>query len=318
MSSRKAVDCVTAGPAQSAAEPAGAGPIDTQDIAGRAAADLGLSTPVPAGSGLEFVVYRAQSRRYGDVALRVPRQRWYRYAGREPFSAAQALEQERVICAHLHPFGLPVAEPLTLHRPAATPVLVSRFLTGDRQGAGAYQTGRLLARLHQAPPPRGLQPLDHDGRPIEVALAQRVATRWALLTGLPALPPLARLVDLLAPLARDARLLHLDIRACNLVSSGESVTGLFDWGCAMIGHPALELARVAENAPLPENELDMDALLAGYSDVAPLPVVDPAVDALLRLDGVTMLSVVFSTIAPDPERRALYAERARALAAVVV
>jgi Ser/Thr protein kinase RdoA (MazF antagonist) len=172
--------------------------------------------------------------------------------------------------------------------------------------------------LHQVPQLPGLLPIDQDGQPVEIALARRVTTRWGLLTGLPALPPFARLVELLAPLARDARLLHLDIRACNLVSTGESISGLFDWGCAMIGHPALELARVAENAPLPENEVDMDALLAGYRDVAPLPVVDPAVDALLRLDGVTMLSVVFSTHAPDPERRALYVERARTLAAVLV
>ncbi|MEK8104313.1 phosphotransferase [Micromonospora sp. M12] len=123
--------------------------------------------------------------------------------------------------------------------------------------------------MHQASPPPGVLPVDHDGQPIEVALARRVATRWGLLTDLPALPPLTRLVELLAPLAGDARLLHLDIRACNLVSSGESISGLFDWGCAMVGHPSLELARVAENAPLPENELDMDALLAGYREVAP-------------------------------------------------
>jgi Ser/Thr protein kinase RdoA (MazF antagonist) len=288
--------------------------LDTEDAAARTAVELGLTPPVPAGSGLEFAVYRAHSREHGDVALRVPRRRWYHYAGREPFSAEQAQEQERAICAHLYPLGLPVAEPLALHRSSTTPVLVSRYLTGDRPGAGAHQTGRLLARLHQAPPPVGLKPIDHDGRPIEAALAQRVANRWALLTGLPPLPPLPRLVELLAPLARDARLLHLDIRACNLVSSGGSISGLFDWGCAMIGHPALELARVAENAPLPENDLDMDALLAGYREVAPLPVVDPAVDVLLRLDGVTMLSVVF---AAHPERYTLFADRARALAAVL-
>jgi aminoglycoside phosphotransferase (APT) family kinase protein len=167
-------------------------------------------------------------------------------------------------------------------------------------------------------PPPDLLPIDHDRQPIDVALARRATTRWALLTSvvpdLPPLPPFGRLVDLLAPVKADLRLLHLDIRACNLVSTGEDISGLFDWGCAMIGHPALELARAAENAPLPENGLDIDALLAGYG---PPPVIDSTVDALLRLDGVTMLSVVFSTHAPDPDRKAMYVERARTLAEVL-
>jgi aminoglycoside phosphotransferase (APT) family kinase protein len=294
---------------------------EPEEVAARMATALGLTVPVPAGSGLEFAVYRAHSREYGDVALRVPRRHLYHYAGREPFTAWRALQQERAICAYLHPLGFPVAKPLLIYRTAQTPVLVSRFLPGDRVGAGAEQVGALLARLHQVAPPAGLVPIDHDGAAIDVALARRVTTRWGLLTqvvpDLPPFPPVERLVALLAPLARHPRLLHLDIRACNLASSGDRLTGLFDWGCAMVGHPALELARVAENALLPENELDLDALLAGYRRHAPLPVVDPRVDAVLRLDGVTMLSVVFSSHAPDPGRKAMYVQRARNLAEVL-
>nr|WP_240942479.1 aminoglycoside phosphotransferase family protein [Planosporangium thailandense] len=280
-----------------------------------------MTSPVPAGSGLEFVVFRAWSRDLGEVALRVPRLHQYAYAGREPFSARRALEQEHLLCAHLHPLGLPVAEPLALVDTAAAPVLVSRFLRSDRTGARPEQVGRLLARLHQVPPPTGIVPIDHDGFPFDVAIARRVSTRWAWLgevtPDLPPLPALPRLIELLAPLAERPRLLHLDIRACNLISTEEEVSGLFDWGCAMLGHPALELARAAENAPLPENEVDIEPLLAGYRREAPVPRVDPRVDTVLRLDGVTMLSVVFAMHAPDPQRRAVLLDRTRTLAAAL-
>ncbi|MCX4692894.1 phosphotransferase family protein [Streptomyces sp. NBC_01408] len=303
------------GPAASGGED----PLPVEEIAARAARQLGLGTPVPAGTGFEFAVFRGSSRELGDVALRVPRQEVIRYGGRDPYYTRDALEQERVIAAHLHARGLPVPEPIALVNTPLAPVLASRFLPGAGVAAGPEQIGELMARLHLQPPPPGLRPLDHDGWPIDVGVARRVSTRWAWLAGLvpdlPELPGLDRLVPLLAPLAGVRRLLHLDMRAPNMAGSDGEVAGLFDWGCAMIGHPALELARVRENDTLPENDLDIEALLAGYRRHAPEPVLPPAVDALLRLDGVTMLCVVFGGgEEPDRERLALLVERAKALA----
>ncbi|WP_405358955.1 phosphotransferase [Kitasatospora sp. NBC_00085] len=289
-----------------------------EEIAAEAAHRLGLSGPQPVGEGLEFVVFRAQSREAGEVALRVPRLPVSHYTGRPPYTTRQALEQERIIAAHLHARGLPVAEPLAVVPTATAPVLASRFLPGAGTVPASDRIGALLARLHQETPPPGIRPLDHDGWPIDVNIARRVTARWTWLAervaDLPELPPLERMLELLEPIAEQSRLLHLDVRGSNMAAVGDEVGGLFDWGCAMIGHPALELARVAENAELPENGLDIEALLAGYRKVAPLPEVDSAVEAVLRLDGVTMLCVVFGTGDVDHERLAMLVERARTLA----
>ncbi|MFD7505035.1 phosphotransferase [Streptomyces sp. NPDC059850] len=301
------------------AGPGGEDPLPVEEIAARAARLLGLGTPVPAGEGFEFAVFRAHGREHGDVALRVPRKEVIRYGGRDPFFTRDALEQERVIAAHLHARGMPVPQPLALVETDLAPVLASRFVPGAGTAPAPDRLGELMARLHQHPAPPRIRPMDHDGWPIDVGVARRVATRWAwlagLVPGLPPIPGLDRLIPLLAPLAARPRLLHLDLRPCNMAASRGEPTGLFDWGCAMIGHPALELARLRENNTLPENDLDIDAFLAGYRRIAPEPRLSPVVDALLRLDGVTMLCVVFGSGAdPDQKRMALLVERAEALA----
>lgn len=268
--------------------------------------ELGLTDVAPAGSGLEFTVFRAWDPRRGEVAVRVPRYRTYRFPGRLPFSARRALDQERAICAHLHSLGFPVAEPLLQLETASGPVLVSRFLASERHGADSERIGVLLARLHLAAAP-AIAPLDHDGHPVAEAMARRLCLRWTRLRDfLPELPPpdpMEHLARRLAPVAENPSLVHLDIRSCNLMSAGEEIVGLVDWSCAMLGHPAIELARSAEYSRLPENGIDFAALLAGYRSTAPLPALDGRVEALVRLDTVAMLGVIFFAYAPDPTRQ---------------
>ena len=267
---------------------------------------LGLTDVAPGGAGLEFIVFRAWDATRGEVAIRVPRYRTYRFPGRVPFSARRALEQEEAICAHLHSLGFPVAEPLLQFETVSGPVMVSRFLASERHGADSERVGGLLARLHQAPAPR-IAPLDHDGYPVAEALARRLCRRWAQLRDfIPELPPPAPIEDVtlqLAPVADTPSLVHLDIRACNLLSAHNEIVGLVDWSCAMLGHPAMELARSAEYSQLPENGIDFPALVAGYRSTAQLPKLDSQVEALVRLDTVVTLGVIFFAYAPDPTRQ---------------
>lgn len=281
--------------------------VDTRAIAAQVAQQIGASCPpVEAGNGLEFTVYRAQDPRHGDVALRVPRYRTYRFPGRIPFSARQALTQERVLCSHLHAAGIPVAQPLRLVSAEDVPVLVSRFLTSERHGADSTQIGELLARLHQVPPPRWL-PLDHDGYPVAEAMARRLSRRWNQLrhhlADLPAAPSLPEIIAGLSEVAESPALVHLDIRACNLLSSGDRIVGLVDWSCALLAHPAVELARSQEYAQLSENGLEWQALVDGYRRIVPSPTLSRGTEALVRLDTVVMLGVIFYAYAPDPERQ---------------
>ncbi|WP_165521753.1 phosphotransferase family protein [Micromonospora zingiberis] len=274
---------------------------------------LQLTDLAPAGSGLEFVVHRAVSSEHGLVAVRVPRYRAYRFPGRKPFTAERSLGQEQLICGHLYAMGFPVAEPLAMVQTAAGPVLVSGFLPSDRDGAESVQIGELLARLHEAPLPPGLDPLDHDGYPVAEAVARRLRRRWSqMIEHLPALPPAPTLdaaIAALEPISGSPALLHLDIRACNLLSADDRITGWVDWTCAMVGHPGMELARLSEYAQLPENGLCEVEVRDGYQRVAPLPELDPALEALVRLDTVLMLGVIFFAYAPDATRQTWVGDR---------
>lgn len=282
---------------------------------------LGLNGLELVGDGLESCVFRAHGAGLGDVVVRVPRYTHYRLPQREPFSALTNLNQEYVICRELHRAGFPVAEPLSLVADLPVPVLVSRFVQAQGHGAPPDLIGRMLARLHTLPLPP-ITPLDHDGTDLVVAMSNRLFHRWRrlheLIEDLPSPPPLMLVRKLLQPAGTPhVRLLHLDVRACNILSANGRVAALVDWSCAMFGHPAAELARVQENAQLPENGLDPEGIFAGYMSEADLPRVSPTLDALLRLDAVVMLASLFLEYVPDEERAAWATARARELAAQV-
>ena len=66
-------------------------------------------------------------------------------------------------------------------------------------------------------------------------------------------------------------LIHLDVRAPNLLVRDGTIRALIDWTNSMIGDPALELARIEHYAPHPENGIDLPELLRGSPAAAPGP-----------------------------------------------
>lgn len=128
---------------------------------------------------------------------------------------------------------------------------------------------------------------------------------WHPQAGLPALPSQERLAQVVSGRPGDS-LLHLDVRAANLRCVDGSVLAMLDWSNALVGDPALELARLTEFAALPENGLDLDAILAGYG---PAPATAHPSFQVYRLDAAVMLAVVFLFEAPDPGRGADAVER---------
>jgi aminoglycoside phosphotransferase (APT) family kinase protein len=89
------------------------------------------------------------------------------------------------------------------------------------------------------------------------------------------------------------RLLHMDARPANLLTHKGHILGLVDWSNALIGDPALELARIAECGYLtPE-------FLQGYGVADPFAHLPKAVEVLYRLDTAIMLGVVFLSEAPN-------------------
>lgn len=260
------------------------------------------------GNGLEFVVFRASHPVEGAVVLRVPVGARFQSNANDPdVDTRRLLRWEHEVAGYLTGHGIAVAEPLELVL-GEPDVLMSRYIPDDGTAFDPVELGTLLARLHRLPPPP-VQPVASEGCATEDLVPRRIVRRWQEVAEVvPGLPPCLPLERLRAQLVRSPRsLLHLDVRAANLRCVDGSVRALLDWSNALAGDPALELARLAEFARLPENGIDFKGVLHGYGEAPHLG--DPAF-AVYRLDAAVMLAVVFLCEAPEEALGAEWAGRA--------
>jgi aminoglycoside phosphotransferase (APT) family kinase protein len=100
----------------------------------------------------------------------------------------------------------------------------------------------------------------------------------------------------------------MDARRANIRVVRGEIRAILDWSNALLGDPALDLARAAESgARNPEFD-------AGYGEL-PRPPVE--LDTVYRLDTAVMLAVVFLSEAPDPAAARRQVERVQELLAVL-
>jgi hypothetical protein len=268
----------------------------------------GLRDLEPLAAGLEFSTFRAVGPGGDPVVVRVPLGGRYQSNANDPHVDTRALlVWEDRVTRYLAGNGIPVAGPvrLVLGEPDA---LISRYVPDDGGDADPVGLGALLARLHRLPPPPDA-PVAAGGLPLPRLLPNRIGRRWhelaLLVPDLPPRPSPARLAALLAG-RPGGSLLHMDVRAANLRTVGGTVLALLDWSNALVGDPALELARLTEFARLPDNGLDVTGVLAGYG---PAPDPDDPAFLVYRLDAAVMLAVVFVSETPDPVRGPQAVER---------
>jgi aminoglycoside phosphotransferase (APT) family kinase protein len=278
--------------------------------------DLVPASIEPLATGIEFHVYRATSRSHGTVVLRFPNQAFFGIPGVR-VSARDVLEQEARITAHLAPRGFPVAAPIRLiSTDPGTCGLVSRFIASDGSSPDWRAFGRCLARLHAEPPPE-FSPVDQEGLPVGLALGRRLMEHYDQLReeqpGLPPLPPARTIEAALAEPPDSPRLLHMDVRVQNLLCCGGELHGWLDWSAALLGEPALELARLSEFARIEENGIDEPSVLAGYAECGELPSPDERREVLYRLDAAAMLAWVFRHVAPNRDLESSTVARVRDL-----
>jgi aminoglycoside phosphotransferase (APT) family kinase protein len=276
------------------------------------------------GHGLDARVYRAESASLGPVAVRVPHARWLNSGNETQLDTRLQLRQDFDLSRHLRVHGLPVPEVFMLHTsgPGAD-FTVAQFVESDDSELPEVEFGRLIRAIHQVPaPPLGLVCMESLDDADQV-LAERIGDRLKNLAAVTGLGPGsagggAGFPDIRAALAADRgeglprRLLHMDLRPENILVRSGRPAAILDWSNALIGDPALDLARTAEYGSL------TPAALAGYGNPGAFTMtpVTPR-QAVYRLDTAVMLSHVFLDGAPDQARARHYIERTRSLCRVV-
>jgi aminoglycoside phosphotransferase (APT) family kinase protein len=192
---------------------------------------------------------------------------------------------------------------------------IAQYVESDDSELADREFGRLIRAIHEIPAPEldlvGME--SHEDA--DQLLAERIGDRLKNLAAVTDLGACFPDIGALLAADRDAvlprRLLHMDLRPENiLVRSGRPVAVL-DWSNALVGDPALDLARAAEYGSL------TPAALAGYGDpgafaMAPLASLSPR-QAVYRLDTAVMLSHVFRGDAPDEAKARHYVERTKNL-----
>ena len=267
-----------------------------------------------AGAGLNFLVCRAETDRFGTVALRTP---WVTTLVNDTdgvLDARRLLRQEATLTDYVRAHDIPAPAIHALHlSEAGGDFLASDFVVGDGSAPDPRAFGALLRAIHTLPPP-DFPLIEGGSTPPHERIAARLSERTAALARLTgetfALPPPATLAALLAPRATERALLHMDARPANLFTRRGAIVAIVDWGNALVGDPALEMARIAESGDLDE------AFLVGYGG-DPLGALPPAIACLYRLDTVVMLALVFLAEAPDPQAAGAMLARTRTLLAIL-
>lgn len=271
--------------------------------------EWGVAEIRPAGAGLEFFVFRADSSALGPLAIKVPRVRWISNANDARLDARDLLRQETVIASHLRKYGIPVPEVYDLCLDD-TDVLVSQFVAGDGGPPRPRAFGQLIRRIHEASPPE-MRPVAQVRDTVEVTVAGLITERARAIESLAdvtlLLPAAVQMCEVIGRVGGDKRLLHLDARHDNILARQGDILAIIDWSNALIGPPALELARIAEYGHLDRDFLD------GYGVANVFEKIPTAAEVVFRLYTATMLALVFLSEAPNAERAGPAVSRVEAL-----
>ena len=217
------------------------------------------------------------------------------------------LRQEAALASHTRTFGVPVPKVYALIvKDDGLDFLVSEYIAHDGTAYDSRRLGELVRLIHSCPPPDiGL--VAQTDASVEETIALRLDRRLRVVevtSGRRLSPPsLDEFRTILRGLCDRRSVLHMDLRADNILTRGGKIVGVVDWDNALFGHPALELARMAEYGVLSVDFLD------GYGGLDWETELPRSLNLLLRLDAAAMLAVVFLSEVSDPGRAEVAVER---------
>lgn len=292
---------------------------DLRRLASLAARRRGAGEVRTAGRGTEFAFFVADN----GEGYRVPRADLSDRVNDPDVSAYHLQRKEQVFTTWAAEHNLPAAEVRELLEIKGTPVLVVTVVEDDGSELAGRAFGRVLARMHQTPPPTSSTQresptgnVQHE-RDLADTIAARLTRRHAALTkyGLKHLPAPHHLAETIRAETGPDVVNHLDLRRQNVRCQDGEVKALFDWSNALLAPVELELARLTEYAEIAENGLELHELIAGYREAGGIVADHTDAWRLLRLDAAVMLANLFDSVAPNPRLRDLFLERSAALIA---
>ncbi len=261
-------------------------------------------------SGNECFIFRAELLG-GPVVIKVPKDRIFSNVNDAHIDSGVLLDNEFQLTRHVKEQGIrQVAEIKQILEVAGFSALVMDYIPSDDSKPNQYRLGQLLARIHMIDP-SGFTLSAQESSDTADLVAGRLARRWLeldkLVDNLPELLSEAELLSGLEETRGVKQLLHMDFREANFRMQNGEVAAVIDWGNALVGHPALELARVAETGET------SDEFPRGYASIRPLPKITSVAETIFRLDTATMLALVFLSEDPDPELASRFMKRVRDL-----
>ena len=280
--------------------------------------DLDVGPMTQIGEGLDFVVYRASSNGVGSLAIRVAKARHLSTEIDPATDARQLLVQEKTIMETMAAHGVPVPQVRELYIDSGDcDFLISDYIDNDGSEPGREKFGALLRAIHDVPPPP-IDPVMQTEPTLAATLARRISRRAHLIEGEHdvtfALPTEDELREVAAWQPARPSLLHLDARSDNILCLRRAIRAIVDWSNALIGSPALDLARVAEFGYVARDGVLDRSFTGGYGDHHWHRDVPPAVELVFRLDTAVMLAVLFLMVLPDAQRGPEQIQRVRELA----
>ncbi len=241
--------------------------------------------------GLEALVCKAHSTAFGPVVIKIPWSRWVSNDNDAGVDNRALLQQEVMLASHLAASHIAVPRVYAFHQGSDDfDFIVSAFIEHDLSVPDDCEFGALMSRIHACPPPAFAFAMQGQ-TPLSFLLAERLTRRLEVvrrISGLPlALAPASEIQRLLARCDDRRCILHMDARPANILTQNGHVRAIIDWSNALLGEPALDLARIAEYGHL------SPAFLAGYGVQDCFSHLPEAVELLYRLDTAAMLAVVF-------------------------
>ncbi len=250
------------------------------------------------GSGLEFLVCRAESHKWGSVAIRTPWERNIFNDNDVYVDARCIMRQEKIIGDHLYKLGIP--QPLFYEFSFNEEIdfMISQYIENDTNAVNMFDFGRLMRKIHDQPHPP-IDPVTLGEHKINHALAKRIVKRLQVVikyTNIEIedlrIETILNVLDNYKP--QNISLLHMDARPANLLTKSGNIKAIIDWSNALIGDTNLELIAIDEYGLMNSDFLD------GYQPTNSFLRMPEEVELIYRLDTAIMLAAVFLFEAPDP------------------